>query len=73
MPDYGQEFTIAEIVKGIRSLKKGKSSALDAISNDILHVAATMTAPLIPAAFNNILKLQHFPIQWAIGVIVPIH
>ena len=67
------EFSIADIVKGIKRLKKGKSSALDAISNDILHSSIKVAPPLITAAFNNLLKLQHFPIQWATGVIVPIH
>ena len=64
------EFSISEIVKGIKCLKKGKSSALDAISNDILHSSIKVAPPLITAAFNNLLRLQHFPIQWATGVIV---
>ena len=68
-----REFTTSEILVRIKSLKKGKASALDAISNEILHCASKTIAPLLVAAFNNLLKYQHFPMQWAIGVIVPIH
>ena len=72
-PIIDRNFTIIDILVGIKSLKKGKASALDAVSNDILHCASKTIAPLLTAAFNNLLKYQHFPIQWAIGVIVPIH
>jgi hypothetical protein len=69
-----KEFSLKEILDGIRLLKKGKSSALDAISNDILHCAAkTSAAPVLRAVFNNLLKFQFFPVQWATGIIVPLH
>ena len=40
------------------------------ISCSVLHY---IISPLIKAAFNSLLRLQHFPLQWAIGLIVPIH
>ena len=73
-PIMDKKFTLGEILNGIKFIKKGKSSALDAISNDILHCAArTSAAPVLTAVFNNLLKFQFFPIQWATGIIVPLH
>jgi len=69
-----KEFSLIEILTGIKSLKKGKASALDAISNDILHCAAkTGAVPVLQAIFNNLIKFQFFPTQWATGIFVPLH
>ena len=73
-PIMDKEFSLSEILTGIKSLKKGKASALDAISNDILHCAAkTGAVPVLQAIFNNLIKFQFFPTQWATGIIVPLH
>ena len=68
------QFSVLEILSGIKSLKKGKAGALDAISNDILHCVANTGAVLVlQAIFNNLIKFQLSPKQWATGIIVPLH
>jgi len=60
-PIMDREFSLGEILNGITFLKTGKSSALDAISNDILHCAAETGAdPVLGAIFNRLLKLLFF-------------
>ena len=72
-PILDRDFSLSEVVEGFKRLKKGKSSALDAISNDILKVSSNIIAPVVTAIFNRLLMLKHFPIQWATGLIVAIH
>ena len=69
-----RDFSLVEILTGIKSLKKGKASALDAISNDILHCASeTGAITVLQGVFNNLIKFRVFPRQWATGIIVPLH
>ena len=73
-PILDKDFSLNEVLAGIKSLKKGKASALDAISNDMLHCIGKSSAVLVLVEiFNKLLKFQLFPSQWATGIIVPLH
>ena len=72
-PILDRLFTEAEVLYGIKRLKKGKASALDGISNDIIKASAHLIAPIVTLAFNNLITLSHFPIQWCTGLIIPLH
>ena len=39
----------------------------------IRNYAADSITPLITAIFNNLIHIQHFPVQWVTGIIVPIY
>ena len=54
-------------------MKKGKASGLDGVSNDILVCCAESIIPTVTILFNRLIKCQHFPNQWSISVMVPIH
>jgi hypothetical protein len=68
-----KKFTHKEIYEGIRKLKNGKASGCDGISNEIIKSAAKTIVPVICDIFNKLLELEHYPIQWAIGLILPLH
>ena len=68
-----RSFTMDEVKWGLRQLKKGKASGTDGVSNDILICCRDIIAPLIVTIFNRLLQTQHFPNQWSISVMVPIH
>ena len=44
-PYMDKDFSLEEILAGIKSLRKGKASGLDAISNDIIHCVAGSRFP----------------------------
>ena len=66
-------FTLDEVKWGLRQLKKGKASGTDGISNDILICCKETIAPVIVTLFGRLLQTQHYPNQWSISVMVPIH
>jgi len=68
-----EPFSVPEVYHGIKQLKMGKASALDGISNEILSIAPPEFTFLFTLAFSALLKSSHYPIQWATGVIVPLH
>ena len=67
------KFSEKEVMDGIRKLKSGKASGCDAISNDIIKVSAVIILPTLCHIFNKLLELGHYPIQWATGLIMPMH
>ena len=68
-----KNFTNKEIEWGIRKLKNGKASGCDGINNEIIKSASKILVPILCDIFNQLLKLEHYPIQWATGLIVPLH
>ena len=64
--------TMFELEKGIKDLKRHKSSGVDLILNEFLVHASYGVTLLISMIFNNILKLEYFPKCWAKGDIIPI-
>ena len=66
-------FTLEEIKWGIKQLKKGKANGTDGISNDIIKCCEYTIAPIIMILFNKLVQMQHYPNQWSISVMIPIH
>ena len=67
------EFTYTEVIGGIKRLKKGKATAFDAITNDLIKSSGNTIAPFLTKLFNKLVFFQHFPVHWSTGLIVPIH
>ena len=72
-PIFYKNFSLEEILEGFKRLKKGKATAFDALTNDILRAARDIISPILAILFNKLASLQYFPIQWKTGLIVPIH
>ena len=68
-----KNFTHKEIQEGICKLKNGKASGCDGISNEIIKSASKSIVPVVCDIFNKLLELEHYPIQWATGLIIPLH
>ena len=67
-----REFTIQEVVSGIKRLKKGKATAFDAVTNDVIRASMETISPTLVNIFNKLAPLLHFPKQWVSGLIVTI-
>ena len=67
------KFTQKELLYGIKKLKNGKASGCDAISNDIIKAVSREISPVLCDIFNVLLEIEHYPIQWATGLIMPLH
>ena len=67
------DFTADEVAFGIKQLKRGKASGVDAISNDIIKTAKKPLSPILTTLFDKIVELKYFPRVWSKGVIFPIH
>ena len=61
-----------EVIKNISSLRNGKSSGLDGISNEILKCGKQFFVKSICKLFDSILDLGNFPTQWETSIIVPL-
>ena len=61
-----------DVIKNINSLRNGKSSGLDGISNEILKCGINFFVKPICKLFNTILDSGNFPTQWATSIIVPL-
>ena len=68
-----KDFTMEEILTGIKSLKLNKSSGLDAISNEMIKSGANILSPYLCKLFNHILRSECYPNLWSTGFIVPIY
>ena len=71
-PILDKKFTNSEILAGIKHLKNGKASGCDAISNEIIKVSAPFIINILCIIFNKLLELEHYPIQWSTGLIMPL-
>ena len=65
--------TKEEISKCLHSLKNGKSSGLDCISNEMLKYGETSLLPCMLKIFNSILQLGIYPSEWKKGYLNPIY
>ena len=72
-PVLDRDFTSTELMAGIKRLKRGKATAFDAITNDLIRAAGGIIAPILTSLFNKLSFFQHYPLQWSTGLIVPIH
>ena len=67
------DFTLDEVKFGIKQLKRGKASGVDAISNDIIKTAKKSLSPILTTLFDKIVELKYFPRLWSMGILFPIH
>ena len=67
-----RKFNVDEVENGIKRLKAGKATGMDAVSNNILKCASKLLSPFITNLFNCILHSEIFPEAWGLGIIVPL-
>jgi hypothetical protein len=68
-----RKFSREEVMFGIKKLKSGKASGCDAISNDIIKASADEVVDILVDIFDRLRELEHYPIQWATGLLMPLH
>lgn len=71
-PELNRDFTFEEIMKNIKGLKNNKSEGGDYIKNEYLKNCPENVVKLLVILFNLILKSSYVPLEWCIGLIVPI-
>ena len=65
--------SIYEVQAAIKRLKKGKASAFDSLSNDILIASSKSISPILASLFSKLIKFHYFPKLWTTGIIIPLH
>ena len=65
--------TDAEIRRGIKELKTGKSGGPDKIINEFFIHGASILLPYLNKLFNLVFNQGYFPVCWSEGYIVPIY
>tara|TARA_B110000196_G_scaffold86649_1_gene75141 strand:- start:271 stop:3555 length:3285 start_codon:yes stop_codon:yes gene_type:complete len=70
--DWNRDFTFEEIMKNIKDLKNNKSEGVDYIKNEYIKNCPINVVKLLVTLFNLILKTGCVPLEWCIGLIVPI-
>lgn len=65
--------TISEIKTVIKSLKNNKSTGPDMISYEMLKHGQSILLPALAKLFNTILNTKHFPDNWNVSAITPLH
>lgn len=68
-----KEFSLMEIVCGIRNLNNRKSPGPDSIINEALKIGEKIISGLITILFNRILKERKVPEQWTVSEIILIY
>ena len=71
--DINIEFTFDEIYKNIKLLNSNKSSGIDLIKNEYLKNAPQSVIELAVKLFNLILQTGIVPLEWCLGLIIPIY
>lgn len=72
-PFLDKSFDISEVEQGMKKLKMGKSGGLDGMTNEILCCTPLEVTHLFTLSFSILLKCSHYPVQWATGVLLPLH
>ena len=67
------DFTLDEINKNIKCLNNNKASGIDLIKNEFLKNAPQCVLKLTVKLFNLILKTGFVPLEWCLGLIIPIY
>ena len=65
--------TGVELRNVMESLKLGKATYLDEVSNDAIKAGFPVIQEALVHLFNNVLNSQVFPEPWNEGLIIPIH
>jgi hypothetical protein len=63
----------SELHRAIKSLKKGKASGVDGITNEMIIASAPFTIPYILHLFNKCLTTGTFPTAWGTNTLTPLH
>ena len=63
----------AEILKAMKTLKNGKATGLDCISNEMLRHCDSYLLPCIHKIFNNILSNGSYPSKWKLAYMTPVY
>jgi hypothetical protein len=71
--DIAPTITIQEIKNAIKSLKNGKSTSMDLISNEMLKNGGNMLLKPLQKLFNFILNSGQFPATWNESILVLMH
>jgi len=66
-------FTLSVVKGAIDKLKLGKANGTDSISNELLKGSRDVIGPAIGLLFSKMIELSHFPNNWSMSLIVPIH
>ena len=64
--------TDIEVIKAIESLKRGKSSGLDYLINEMFIDANGVLTPYLTKLFNHMFENNIYPDKWTKSVIIPI-
>jgi hypothetical protein len=67
-----KEFTDAEIIAYVKTIKNKKTCGIDIILNEMIKSCIVMLVSLFTKLFNFILKYEYFPKDWCKGFIIPI-
>jgi len=66
------DITAEKILKAVKSLKNGKASGTDGISNEMLKVSCSYNIEMYVKLFNLIMKTGLYPEKWRENYIKPI-
>ena len=66
------DITAEEILKAVKSLKNGKASGTDGITNEMLKVSCSYNIEMYVKLFNLIMKIGLYPEKWRENYIKPI-
>ena len=61
--------TESEVMKVLKSLKKGKACAADGIANELITTGASVLCKPLTILFNKIYSTESYPKQWGEGLI----
>ena len=62
-----------EMTCAVKKLKKGKSPGIDGIPIDLFIDCEKTLNPLLLELFNYILQNEDYPLDWALGLVNPVH
>ena len=71
--EFNDKISPEEIINTIKSLKNGKSTAADMISNEMLKYGKETLVKPLQKIFNNVFESGSFPNVWNENLIVPLH
>ena len=71
--EINMDFTLDELNKNIKLLNNNKASGIDLIKNEFLKNAPQSVLELAVKLFNLILKTGFVPLEWCLGLIIPIY
>jgi hypothetical protein len=65
-------FTEPELERGIRDLKRDKSTGFDNLMNEYLITGKAYLIPILEKLFNNIINTGIYPELWVQSIIIPV-